>query len=431
MKINIHRFGPRKYAVECEKTFHGRNNNEGDQFHTSASSASKSLETYGFGPHTELDMAATEGKKSKIVKTHREVNGRITEEEKMEESDNIESLDETAAAASLTPGSSPVGPANKAWAFGKIVNAIPGMDQETINKFVAMIDQIGHEADSIPGSDASKNKASVDTKPSGAAVQLVTRLEAVDDVMRSVIKEDISTLFEGDDLSEEFKTKIETIIESAINLKVGAKVIELEEAYEEQLSEEVEEIAKDLIGTLEVAIDSIAETWLENNEVAIVSTLRSDLTEQFLEDLHGLFATHYIDIPEDKVDIVEEQALRIEELEEIASEVLEENLSLKRTIEEATAEFEVAEALDSVTEGMVATDAEKLRELAESVEFTSATDFTKKLGVLKEAHFTTVKKPTASVLFEETEILDEEVSSEKKLTGSMAQYVKAIERGNR
>ena len=187
-----------------------------------------------------------------------------------------EVLDETtAAAASLTPASRPAGAANKSWAFGKIVQAIPGMDQETINRFVAMIDQIGHEADSIGNSNAEANKNSINMKPSGAGVQLVSRLESfeVDDALRTVINEDISSLFEGDELSEDFKTKVSTIIESAINLKAAAKVVEIEEAYEVALQEEVESIAEDLIGTLETAVDAIAEQWLIDNEVAVLVIL--------------------------------------------------------------------------------------------------------------------------------------------------------------
>lgn len=350
------------------------------------------------------------------------------DKDKVVETDVV--LDETtAAAASLSPGSQPAGAANKSWAFNKIVQAIPGMDQETINKFVAMIDQIGHEADSIGNGDAEANKNTLNMKPSGAGVQLVTKLESfeVDDALRTVINEDISSLFEGDELSEDFKTKVSTIIESAINLKVNAKLVELEESYENALQEEVEAIAEDLIGTLETAVDAIAESWLEQNEVAVVSTLRADLTEQFLEDLHGLFATHYIDVPEDKVSIIEEQAARIEELEELASEALEENLSLKRAIDEATEEAEIESALDEATRGLVDTDAEKLRSLAESVEWVDASDFAKKVGVLKEAHFVTAPAPKASMLFEEVENLDEEVEG-PKLTGNMAQYLKAIER---
>lgn len=341
----------------------------------------------------------------------------------------LENIDETtAAAASLAPGSNPVGPANKAWAFGKIVNAVAGMDQETINKFVAMIDQIGHEADSIGDGDADSNKATINAKPSGAAAQVVSRLESVETIMSEVIKEDISVLFEGDELSEEFKTKVATIIESAINMKVSAKVVELEEQYDELLAEEVESLAKDMIGNLELAVDSIAESWLKDNEVAIVSTLRSDLTEQFLEDLHSLFETHYINVPEDKVDVVEEQAARIEELEEIASKVLEENLELQRTIEEATKLASMDEALEEAAVGLTMNDSEKLRELAESIEFSNEDDFKKKVKVLKEAHFGgTTERKTSSMLFEETEVIGEEID-DKNISGSMAAYVKAIDR---
>ena len=338
-------------------------------------------------------------------------------------------LKETAAADSLSPNSAPAGAANKAWSFSKVVNAMAGMDQETINKFVEMIGQIGHEADSIGGGAAAANKATIDAKPSDAAAQVVSHLEAVDDAMRAVISEDISNLFEGDELSEEFKTKVSVVIESAINMKVAAQVVALEEAFDKKLQEQVDHIAEDLVGTLELAVDAIAESWLENNEVAVVSTLRSDLTEQFLEDLRGLFETHYIEIPDDKIDVLEEQAARIEELEELASDALEENLSLRRTLEEAQTAQEIESTIEEAARGMSMVDAEKLRELVESVDYTSPAEFKKKVGVLKETHFKSepARTDAPTTLFEETNTIGEESEEDSNLSKSMAAYVRALQ----
>ena len=334
---------------------------------------------------------------------------------------------ESAASETLKPNSMPVGPANKSSSIAKVVNAMAGMDKETINKFVATISQIGHEADLIPDGDAAKNKGTLGTKPSGAAVQLVTRLESAEDASVSdIIKEDVSAIFEGEELTEDFKNKVGVLIESVINIQVDRRVVELEEAYEAKYEEEMDELVKELAQTMDDYLEFAVKEWMSMNEVAIASTIRSDLTENFLENLKALFETHYIDVPADKVDVLEEMSSRIDQLEATASENIEEVLALRKQL----AEKEAVIAVTEMARGMTDTDAEKLFELASSVDYTNTEDLVSKVTILKETYFkaddtTSASKP--AVLFEEVEIIDDEITT-KKLAGPMESYVNTLSR---
>lgn len=357
------------------------------------------------------------------------------EVEKLEADKAEETLSETVASDTLHPGTMPVGPANKSFAIGKIVNAFAGMSPEAINGFWEMINKVGHEADSLPN-NKEKNASSVDMKPSDASTANIgannafVRKEDFDVDVTKVIAEDLGAMFEGSDLSEETKEKFATLFEAAVNLKASKRIAEIEEAAEVALDEELEEIATNLAESLNSAVDFITEKWLEENAVAIESTLRRDLTDEFLDDIKEVFAKHYVDVPDDKVDVFAEALERIEALELMASEQIDEIEALKAAKAEADAALaRVAEEaeLNAVAEGLSETDVEKLKTLVEGVSYTDLADFKKKAMIIKENHFkaeNTSSINKASVLFEETEVIsDEEVDSPK---GPMAQYVKML-----
>jgi hypothetical protein len=352
----------------------------------------------------------------------------VTEDNAVIETTSEEVLDETAALDSLKPNSAPVGPANKSVAFDKIVNAMVGLDQETINKFVASIEQIGKEAKNISDGAAAANKNSIDAKPSGAVK------EELEEAINNVLNEDLTALFDGSDLKEDFRTKFAVLFESAVNIKVGQKTLELEEEFENRLNEEVESLTESLVESLDEYLDYTANAWLSENEVAITSTLKSDLTEQFLEDLHTLFATNYINIPEDKIDVIEEMNERIETLEEIINSKIDENMELAKTIEETksiVSELEVKNAFNEFKEGLTESEIEKLSTLSESIEYDSVEDFKSKVSILKETHFKAdAKTASTTILFEEVETIEEE-KAEPKLTAPMASYLSAIKNNKR
>ena len=288
------------------------------------------------------------------------------------------------------------------------IKAINAMGPETINKFMASIELIGHEARNIPDGNNESNKATISTKPSNASA--AQESVELDDEIKSIISEDIEKLFEGEDLKEDFKEKVSVLFESAINLKVAKRTLELEEQYNAALDEELNTISENLIEGLNKFCDYSVEKWLEENAVAIESTLKSDLTEQFVEDLHELFKTHYITVPEDRVDVVEELEQRIAELEELASSKIDENIELQAEIEARDAALEeskIEAALETMVKDLPDSDAEKLRTMTESVEYTSVEDFLGKAKVLKESLFPKETTSSRSNLFEETEVIAE------------------------
>lgn len=337
----------------------------------------------------------------------------------------VETIEETAAADSLKPHSAPEGSANKAAGLAKVVDAFAKFGPETINKFLASLDQIGKEAEKIPSGAAAKNKASIETHKEEVVL---------DDAIKAVIKEDIDALFEGEDVKEDFKAKVSVLFESAINLKSAKAILELEEAYEAKFEEEVETIAVNLAETLNAYLDHSVTKWIEHNEVAIESSIRNDLTENFMSDLHTLFKSHYINVPADKDDLLEELTARIDELEAKASEQIDENVALKLAHEEeikaANAKLEEAAvnaAFILATKDLTESDVEKLKGLSESVEYTSVDEFSNKINILKENYFST-KESSAKpdVLFEEVDKIEEEVQKAPKLQGNMSHYVSAI-----
>ena len=268
-----------------------------------------------------------------------------------------------------------------------------------------------------PTGDASaKNKASIATKSSAASAS---------------VKEEIDGLF-GDDLSEEFKEKATTIFEAAVAGKSAEVRAELEEEYaskktelEESFQKAREELVEELSAQVSDYLDYVVEQWMEENKVAIESSLNAQIAEEFMGKLKALFEESYIQVPQDKIDVVEELAAKVEELEAQLNTQVAENIELRQTIDAKTQDEVFAE----VSEGLALTQVEKFRTLAEGVDFETADAYRKKLEIVKEQYF--VEKKAAAKTIEEQEIveLDEEVQvPAQKLSGPVANYVSAISR---
>lgn len=221
------------------------------------------------------------------------------------------------------------------------------------------------------------------------------------------LKEDIDAVFSGEELSEEFKTKATTIFEAAVESRVIAERAALEEEFQVKLDEAVEaEVAK-IEEALDKYLDSVAGKWLEENKIAVVNGIRADVMENFMSGLKDLFVEHYIDIPEDKVDVVESLTDKVNELTNRLNESENANVEAQKQIQEMTA----AAILADVSEGLTETQADKLRTLAESVEFTSAEEFRTKLTTIAEGYVTKVEKHSgAAQLNEELELVEEKTN---------------------
>ena len=240
--------------------------------------------------------------------------------------------------------------------------------------------------------------------------------------MKEQMDQDVGALLSGEDLSEEFKTKATTIFESAVVARSQSIMEEVEEALYEEFEVAVEAVKEDLAKKLDDYINYMAEEWFKENQLAIEKGLRAEIVEDFIRGLKGLFEEHYIDIPEEKVDVVEELTTKVEELESSINEEISRNVEMKKQINE----FKKTEAIHAVCEGLTQTQVEKLKSLAESVEFTTEEEFGRKLETLVDSYFQqSVKAPVSSALNEAVEVEDEKKPS-ASVDPAIAQYAQII-----
>ena len=233
------------------------------------------------------------------------------------------------------------------------------------------------------------------------------------------IEEDVNALLGGEELSEEFKAKAKTIFEAALTSKVGEIKEALEAQYEERLVEEVEEIKEALKERVDSYLEYVADEWFTENELAVEQGLKTEMTESFLEGMKGLFEAHYVTIPEDKYDVLESMVEKLDDMETKLNEQIEKNIQLNQRLAESVADG----IFDQISEGLAATQKEKLASLAESVEFESEEEYREKLEMLKESYFPANKAPKAH-----TETLSEGVDhSSESVSDTMAAYLKTLQ----
>jgi hypothetical protein len=234
------------------------------------------------------------------------------------------------------------------------------------------------------------------------------------------MKEDLDALLGGENLSEEFVTKASTIFEAAVIARAEEVIAEAEVALTEQFETAVEEIKEELAAKVDDYLNYMVEEWMKENQLAIEKGLRAEIVEDFIVGLKGLFEEHYIDIPEDKVNVVEELTNKVEELEGSLNEQISRGVELTKALNEQ----KKIEAIYTACEGLTQTQVEKLKSLAEGVEFTTEEEFVTKVETLKESYF------KADVKVADNSALDEVlVEDEKKQVfsdPSMEIYTKAI-----
>jgi len=251
----------------------------------------------------------------------------------------------------------------------------------------------------------------------------MARKEARHAKMKERMKEDIDALLSGENLSEEFATKATTIFEAAVTTRVEEIVEEMENELVEQFQVAVDEIKEDLASKVDDYLTYMTEEWVKENQIAIDKGLRAEVVEDFIGGLHKLFAEHYIDIPEEKVDVVEELSAKVDELEEQYNAQVRTSIELKKELNE----HKKIEAVHTVCEGLTQTQVEKMKSLAESIEYTTETEFSNKLETLKDSYFqSSVKFANNSALDDEVHI-EEEVKKAKGFSDSLIEsYAKTI-----
>ena len=235
------------------------------------------------------------------------------------------------------------------------------------------------------------------------------------------VSEDMKAMFGSEDLSEDFKDKATTIFESAVLSKVNEVLESATIDMNAEIEVERATARADMESKLDDYLDYVVNEWVKENELAIEKGIRSEIVENFMVGLRNLFTENYIDIPEDKVDIVDEMAAKVEEQEQAVNEEIEKNIELRKELNA----LKMDKALDEVSEGLTETQKEKFISLAEGVDY-EGDDYTDKLKTIKENYF-----PQEEVV-ENNDVSDEEplenLEEETKVNGSMANYMNAISR---
>ena len=295
-----------------------------------------------------------------------------------------------------------------------------GKNQMPLNKGSVGVQSYGEEAETEEEviSEAEKEEGHEDEAEDKAMVKKMVKKDALKEKM----KEDMDALFTGENLSEEFVQKASTIFEAAVIARAEEVIAEAEAQLTEEFEAAVEEIKEDLAAKVDDYLNYMVEEWVKENEIAIEKGLRAEIVEDFITGLKGLFEEHYIDIPADKVDVVEELTAKVEELEEAYNEQIKSAIEMKKELNE----HKKFEAIYAACEGLTQTQVEKLKSLAEGVEFTSDEEFATKLSTLKESYFKAdVKVADSSDL---DEVLVEEEKKEKIISDdpSISIYAKTI-----
>lgn len=233
------------------------------------------------------------------------------------------------------------------------------------------------------------------------------------------MKESIEEMFGGQDLSEDFKEKATVVFEAAVNAKLQEEVERLEEEFEEKLEEQATAAVSELIENVDSYLDYVVEKWMEENELAIESGIRTEMAESFIAGLHDLFVEHNIEVPEDKVDAYAEMAEQLESKDEELNEVINETIELRKALAEAHKQ----DVFEDISEGLTDTQREKLAKLAEGVEFDDIEGYASKVEIIKENYF---GGKTLTEEVDEIDPIEEETSETQYVDPNVAKYAAAI-----
>ena len=276
-----------------------------------------------------------------------------------------------------------------------------------------------------PDDDSAKLKdpaASINQAPApqGKGATKKEEVEAVENTIEEVnVEEDVAALFAGEELSEEFQAKAKTVFEAALHMRVEQVKAQVEEQSQAALAEQLEGMKSELVERVDSYLEYVSQEWIEENSLQIEHGLKTEMTESFLEGMKSLFEDHYVSIPEDKYDVVENMVEKLDDMETKLNEQIERNIHLNRRLGESTAEGIFA----TVSEGLALTQKEKLASLAEGVEFEGEESYRDKLTTLRESYF-----PSEAVVADTSETLSEGVGSGPDFSGSMSRYLETLSR---
>ena len=290
-----------------------------------------------------------------------------------------------------------------------IVDHIKGLKKEDLAKLYGthVLGETEHEDDEEEEEETSKVKK-----------------ESIDQTIEDLdVSQDIEALVGGEEeLSDEFKTKAATIFETAIKSKVRTELEKIHAKNEESAKKVAEETMTSVVEKVDDYMNYVVEQWMSDNELAIERGLKGEIAEDFISGLKGLFEDHYIDVPDEKYDILEANLTKIEELEDKLNKQMEENVQLKKAKGELVKESMIADVAD----GMTDTETEKFQSLVDDVEFSDEESYNEKLQTIKESYF------GSDEVKAQDETLTEAGSEEtQEVSGEMAKYMSAIKKDNK
>ena len=370
----------------------------------------------------------------------------ITEEEEQlqesQEEESQESLEEAKAAKEgkhedeeeeeheevKTEAAQPVNvPKTKAGVIQAAVDMLKSARKEDAQKLFAKMVKVdeGEEEDSVKSAEDAANVTKPVGQPKGKGAdekhgeKVKAKVEAID------YDEDLDALIsEEATLSDGFKQKAGTIFEAVLTSKLTQEVDRLESEYASNLEEEVADIQKDLVEKVNSYLDYVVENWMKENELAVENGLRTEIAEEFMTSLQSVFKEHYIEVPEGKVDLVDELNEQVNELEETLNKTTEDNIKLHSSVQE----FERKEVVREQSEGLAETEAEKLASLVEDIEFDNRETFENKVKTVKESYF---KGEVTESVDEVNSLLGEDNADESVVSESMSRYTQAITKFNK
>jgi hypothetical protein len=267
---------------------------------------------------------------------------------------------------------------------------------------------------------SEEDKAQYELVADAASYKKTVAEEVVEEELKVDVSEDVAALVNGEELTEEFKTKAATIFEAAVVTRVKAEVAKIEEQFDTKLAEQVESLKEGLVEKVDGYLNYVVEQWMTDNELALENGMKTEIMESFVAGMKSLFEQHYIEVPEEKFDVLADLQEEAESTKAKLDEQLAANVELNKQINE----MKRVAAIGEFSTGMADTDAEKFQGLAEELAYDDAESFKTKLQTIKENYFgkkTTVS--VSSVVTDEPVLLDEET---KAVDPVMAGYLKAL-----
>ena len=300
-------------------------------------------------------------------------------------------------------------PKTKAGVIQAAVDMLKAARKEDAQKMFSKMALGDDEEASVKSADDAVKGVSKAADPKAKA-----KVEAIDfdEDLENIIKEEAT-------LSDGFRDKAQAIFEAVLTSKLTSEIDRLEAEYAQNLEEEVSEVQESLVEKVDSYLNYVVENWMEENKVAVTNGLRTEIAEDFMTSLQSVFKEHYIEVPEGKVDLVDELNESVTELEETLNKTTEDNISLHQKVQE----FEKQEVVREQSSGLAETEAEKLASLVEDIEFDNKENFEMKVKVVKESYF---KQEGSESVDEVDSLLGEENVSEEAVSSAMAKYTQAI-----